>query len=365
MNVAKAIINLNNFENNIKYMESIARGAALYPVIKANAYGHGFEKIACKISDLRLQGVCIATINELEDLLSLNLKYSILHLGKLAFSNFSLYENKNVIATINTFDDIENIEKLHKNHRPIRAHIKVDTGMTRMGCNIDDFNKILDYCLRADSILLEGVYSHLANSESENSEYNKEQFLLFNRIVNYLKDNSLNHLKTHLLNSGGLFNYPQFHFDIIRTGLALYGISPLGYHSNKLKPVMNLMAPIVLNREIRKGTMVGYGCTYKAKKDMKLSIIQCGYGDGVPYEFSNKGIVYYKGKKMQIVGRISMDLISVDTTFIDCQINEYVTIWGGDCDDSKIENIAKSFNKIPYTYLTGITDRVIREYIDD
>jgi len=365
LSTAKAIINLNNFEHNIRYMQSIAKKAELYPVIKANAYGHGLNKIAHKIADLKLKGVCIATANELKQLINLNFDYSILHLGKLSFLDFTLYQHDNVIATINTLDDVKKIKKFNNSNKPIRVHIKIDTGMTRMGCDIEEFVEILDYCLKENSISLEGVYSHLANSETSNSHYNSQQFAMFKEIINHLKDKSIEHLKIHLLNSGGLLNYSEFNCDIIRTGLALYGISPLHNISSELKPVMEFKAPIVLNKNIAKGTMIGYGCSYKAKKNMKVSIIQCGYGDGIPYEFSNQGFVYYNNKKIPIIGRVSMDLISVDTTFVNCQINDYVTIWGGLSDDSRLENIAKFFNNIPYTYITGVTDRVIREYIDD
>jgi len=364
LSTTKAIINLDNFEHNIRYMQSIAKKAEIYPVIKANAYGHGFIRIARKIADLGLNGVCIATINELEELINLNFNYSILHLGRLSFLDFSLYQNDNVIATINTLDDAENIKKFNNSNKAVRAHIKVDTGMTRMGCDIKNFDEILDCCLKTDSISLEGIYSHLANSESQNSNYNKQQFKMFEKILNHLEGKSLNYLKIHLLNSGGLLNSFEFDLDIIRSGLALYGISPLQNNNRELKPVMELKAPIVLNKNITKGTMIGYGCSYEAKKDMKISIIQCGYGDGIPYEFSNKGFVYYNNKKIPIVGRVSMDLISIDTTLIDCKINEYVTIWGGTSIDSRVENIANSFGNIPYTYITGITDRVEREYID-
>tara|TARA_B100001013_G_C24592547_1_gene435390 strand:+ start:74 stop:1171 length:1098 start_codon:yes stop_codon:yes gene_type:complete len=365
LSTTKAIINLGNFEHNVRYMQSIAKKAEIYPVIKANAYGHGFIRVARKIADLKLKGVCIATINELEELTNLNLNYSILHLGRLSFSDFSLYQNNNVIATINTLDDAKNIKKFNNSNKAVRAHIKVDTGMTRMGCDIKNFDKILNYCLKTDSISLEGIYSHLANSESRNSNYNKQQFKIFEKILNHLKGKSLDYLKIHLLNSGGLLNSFEFNSDIIRSGLALYGISPLKNNSRKLKPVMELKAPIVLNKNITKGTMIGYGCSYEAKKDMKVSMIQCGYGDGIPYEFSNQGFVYYNNKKIPIVGRVSMDLISIDTTLIDCKINEYVTIWGGSSSDSRVEEIASFFDSIPYTYITGITDRVIREYIDD
>ena len=364
MSTAKAIINLNNFEHNIRYMQSISKKAELYPVIKANAYGHGFNRIAHKIADLKLKGVCIATVSELEQLVNLNYNYSILHLGRISFPDFMLYQNNNVIATINTLDDVIKI-KNNNLDKPIRAHIKVDTGMTRMGCNMKEFVEILDCCLKENSISLEGIYSHLANSEISNSPYNNQQFIMFEKIINYLKDKSINNLKIHLLNSGGLFNYSQFNCDIIRTGLALYGISPLHHVRSKLKPVMEFKAPIILNKDIAKGTMVGYGCSYEAKEDMKISIVQCGYGDGIPYEFSNQGFVYYDNQKIPIVGRVSMDLISIDTTSIDCNVDDYVTIWGGEASDSKLESIADFFNNIPYTYITGITDRVVREYIDD
>ena len=92
---------------------------------------------------------------------------------------------------------------------------------------------------------------------------------------------------------------------------------------------MELKAPIILNKNITKGTMIGYGYSYEAKKDMKVSMIQCGYGDGIPYEFSNQGFVYYNNKKISIIGRVSMDLISIDTTLIDCKVNDYVTIKNG------------------------------------
>ena len=364
MSITKAIINLKYLKDNLNYLKSLSPESDIYPVIKANAYGHGLEKIGLFLDKLNVKGVCVATINEIEDLVNLNVSYSILHLGKISFSNFKLYKNKNIIATINSIDDLMKISALSTDKSKIRVHIKVDTGMSRMGCSIDQFQNIFDKCLSNENILLEGVYSHLANSENNKIPYNNMQLSLFNQLINSLGNKSEN-LKIHLLNSGGLLNYANSKFDIIRSGLSIYGISPLGYPHKMLKPVMTLKAPIVHNKNIKKGTMVGYGCNYEAPRDMKISIVQCGYGDGIPFDFSNKGVVFLNNKTLNIVGRVSMDLICIDTSKANCEIGENVIIWGGMLKESKLEYIAKRFNNIPYTFITGLTNRIEREYINE
>ena len=364
MSLTKAIINLKNLKENLDYLKSIAKNANIYPVIKANAYGHGLLKIAKFLDKEKIKGVCVATENELEELIKLNLSFSILHLGKISYSNINLYKNKNTIATINSQNDLEQINKLCDKNFKIRAHIKIDTGMSRMGCSIHEFKYIFDSCMSNDNIILEGIYSHLANSDNSKVLYNDFQIQLFKDILKIIDLNKYP-LKIHLLSSGGLFNFKDLKYDIVRSGISVYGISPLGYPHNQLKPVMTLTAPIVLNKKIKKGTMVGYGCAFKAKKDMQISIVQCGYGDGIPYEFSNKGVVFYNEKKMKILGKVSMDLICVDSSGINCEIGDEIIVWGGISDESRLEHIAKKFNNVPYTYVTGLTNRILREYIDE
>lgn len=364
MSLPIATINMKYLKHNINYLQSISDDAELYPVIKANAYGHGFKQVAQELDKNNIKGVCVATINELQNLVDLKVNYSILHLGKIAFSDLLLYEHDNVIATINSIDDINKISALYKEDKCIRTHIKIDSGMTRMGCSIDEFDDILKKCLSMENISLEGVYSHLANSDNKNAQLNQKQIDLFDRVVCKIKNQNINNIKFHILNSGGLFNYGNYKYDLIRTGISMYGISPLGIHNDNLKPVMEFKAPVVLIRYINKGTMIGYGNSYEAKRDMNIAIIQCGYGDGIPFEYSNKGFVYYNKSKIPVIGRVSMDLISIDITDIDIEINDYVTLWGSILDiGSRLEYIAKFFNNIPYTFITGITNRVKREYI--
>ena len=360
MSLPIAIINMSYLKHNLDYLQSLSNDSELYPVIKANAYGHGFIQIAKEIDNSNIKGVCIATINELYELINLKVNYSILHLGQISFSNLSLYEYDNVIATINSMDDLKKI----KNIKNIRIHIKVDTGMTRMGCAIDEFDNIFEECMNMGNINLEGIYSHLANSDNKNAKLNQIQINLFDNIVHKVKSKNMKNVKFHILNSGGLFNYGDYKYDLVRTGISMYGISPLGMHDDNLKPVMEFKAPVVLKKRIKKGTMVGYGNSYKSKSDMDIAIVQCGYGDGIPFEYSNKGFVYFNKLKMPIIGRVSMDLISIDISGIDIKVDDYVTLWGSILNvDSRLEYIAKLFNNIPYTFITRITERVEKRYI--
>ena len=154
MNIAKAIINLKYLEGNLTYLHSISNNAEIFPVIKANAYGHGLEKIALALQNFKIKGVCVATINEIIDLVNLKLNYNILHLGQIDYSNIKYYHNYNVIATINSIKDVEEISKQSKQKNVVRVHIKIDTGMSRMGCNIDEFDRILTKCKESSSIVL-------------------------------------------------------------------------------------------------------------------------------------------------------------------------------------------------------------------
>tara|TARA_Y100000996_G_scaffold7652_1_gene6489 strand:+ start:7865 stop:8965 length:1101 start_codon:yes stop_codon:yes gene_type:complete len=364
MSLPIAIINMSYLKHNLNYLQSLSEKSELYPVIKANAYGHGFVEIAKEINKTNIKGVCIATINELHKLINLKLDYSILHLGQISFSDLSLYENDNVIATINSMDDLNKISLFYKSTKALRVHIKIDTGMTRMGCIIDEFNDIFKKCINMKNIRLEGIYSHLAYSDNINEKSNRDQIHLFDNIVHKVRKKNIQNIKFHILNSGGLLNYGDYKYDLIRTGICMYGISPLGIHNDNLKPVMEFKAPVILKKYIKRGTMVGYANSFKAVSDMEVAIIQCGYGDGVPFEYSNTGFVYFDNSKIPIIGRVSMDLISVDISSVNIKVNDYVTLWGSTLDpNSRLEYIAKSFNNIPYTFITGITERVEKRYI--
>ncbi len=357
-----AIINLKNLKNNIKYIESICGASLLYPVIKANAYGHGINRISKFLNAQSIEGVCVATVNEIIDVVKLNLDMNILHLGRVVLNEELLFDNR-IIFTINSIDDILYIEKAcNKYNKKIRCHIKVDTGMNRMGCKESDFIRILDKCNQSQYIILEGVYSHLCCADDISSLKNNKQIDLFKTIVN--KSNQYQ-FKYHILNSAGIFNFSKSKFDLVRCGLSLYGISPFNNINNNLLPVMELKAPVILIKNIDKDETVGYGCTYKADKSQKIAIVQCGYADGIPRNFENRACVYFNQYKFPIIGRVSMDLICINISSLDdSETLDEVTIWGGPQEDSRLELISGKFKTIPYVYLTNLSNRVKRVYIE-
>ena len=265
----KAIINLKSFSHNIHYIKSIINhDTNIMPVIKANAYGHGYREIVEVLIQENIHFVCVATINEVNQILELNSNINILHMGRICLDRIEIYACNNIVATINSKDDVTMINKLKIGK--IRCHIKVDTGMNRMGCSLNELDSIIDASMQSDYIKLEGIYSHLASSYNIESKHNKFQINNFNDIIIKYKKNSF---YFHLLSSGGLINFPDYHLNGVRCGLSLYGISPLEHISEKLKPVMKLIAPIVLVKHINKDEKVGYDCTFIAEKDMRIALV--------------------------------------------------------------------------------------------
>ena len=353
-------INLNHLISNLNYLKSKINSSEICPVIKSNAYGHGATQIAKILDKNSVKTVCVATKNEIIEILKAKTKLDIFHLGKIVLCKENM--NKKVVFTINSLEDIDYINfKCRKEKIKIRCHIKVDTGMGRLGCKMEEFDEIFNLVIKSNHIKLEGVYSHLSCADDKKSKYNKKQIDNFEYILNQLKKYDL---KFHLLNSAGIFNYNKYSYDYVRSGLSIYGISPLGKLDENLKPVMEFNAPVVLYKNIDKGDRIGYGCTFKANKKMKIAIVQCGYADGIPIEFSNKGYVFYNKFKFPIIGRVSMDLICIDITSYNGKNKiDNVIIWGGENKNSRLEYIADIFNTIPYIYLTGITNRVERIYV--
>tara|TARA_Y100000590_G_scaffold314309_1_gene355341 strand:- start:261 stop:1352 length:1092 start_codon:yes stop_codon:yes gene_type:complete len=358
-----AIINLNHLQHNIKYLKSLCGSTKLYPVVKADAYGHGITKIFQFLSVQSIEGVCVATCSEILEIAILNLNMNILHLGRISLTSKKLFNNK-IIFTINCMDDINYIKDVcREKNKKIRCYIKVDTGMNRMGCKESDFIKIFKQAISSKYIKLEGIYSHLACAEDRKSKNNKAQINLFQKIINLSKDFNL---KYHILNSAGLFNYSDSKYDIVRCGLSVYGISSFGKPNDGLLPVMTLKAPVVLTKRILKNESVGYGCTYIAKESKKIAIVQCGYADGIPRSFGNSASVYYDSYVFPIIGKISMDLICIDiSSMINSETLKEVIIWGGEQYNSRLEIIADKYDSIPYVYLTGLSNRVEKIYIEE
>ena len=358
---AEAIINKKNLVHNFNYIKKyVGRDVNLMPVVKANAYGHGVIEICKILSKCNVKGFCVALLTEVIHMRNNKINNEILHLGALEYKFDPILLDKKLILTINNDNDIHFLNEIGKlNNHKFKVHIKIDTGMTRLGILKEDIETIKNSLSKSKFINVEGVYSQLSSADEDDQSSTTIQRNQFIKMSDYLCSYFDSIKFRHLTPSAGLLKDKENHFNMVRPGLSIYGISNV-IEPHPLKPVMCLKAPVALIKYVKKGSNIGYNRTYKTKNDIKVAILQVGYADAVPLEFSNVGYVEYQDKKLKILGKVSMDLICVSADGINIKKGDKVTIYGGKL--TKLEIILKNMISTPYSILTGITSRVKRIY---
>ena len=355
-----AEIYLNNFINNFNYINSKANNSKVFAVVKANAYGHGVQKISKTLQDLEAPGLCVATIEELIEIRSASIDMPILHLGILNKEKIELYKSKNNICTINSIDDINLINNfLRGSNEKIYCHLKIDTGMNRLGIPLDYVDEILKLIKSNNNIRLLGMYSHFSSSDEDDDSIMKIQLEKFKKNIDIAETLIPEKRDYHISNSNGLLKYDSNALNLVRTGIGLYGINNTKVKHN-LKPVMKLKAPVIFIKNIKKGDAVGYNRKFTALKDSRIAYLQIGYADGYPLEMIDTKTVFYKNKLLNVIGKVSMDLTAVDCSDANIRIGEYVTLFGE--EENKLEVICSKMINTPYSMLTGLGNRVLREY---
>ena len=360
---AEAIINKKNLVYNLNYIKKcVGNNVTIMPVVKADAYGHGVVQICKTLSKYDIKGFCVALLDEVVHLRNNKINAKILHLGVLEHKFNPILLDPNLILTINDQEDILFLNHLGKKHNhQFRVHIKIDTGMTRLGILKEDIETIKNSLFESKFLIVEGIYTQLSSADEDDVSCTEIQRNRFIDNSDYFCSYFSSIKFKHFTPSAGLLKNKKNHFNMVRPGLSLYGINNVT-ENHPLKPVMSLKAPVCLIKNIKKGSDIGYNRTFTNKNDMKIAIIQIGYADAIPLEFSNNGYVEYKGKKLNILGKVSMDLTCVCVDAIgDIKKGDKVTVYGGNL--TKLETILKDRVSTPYSILTRITPRVKRIYI--
>ena len=358
----EAIINKNFFEHNISYIKKIVGdNVKIMPVVKANAYGHGILEICQILLKNNINGCCVALIEEVINIRKKNSDIEILHLGSIQNKYNPILLDAKLILTINCEDDVKFLDEIGNQYNHVfNVHIKVDTGMTRLGILNQDKESIKDKLKNSRFIKVRGIYTQLSSADEDDQLTTDIQRDNFIKISEYFSSFFKTLTFKHLTPSAGVLKNKKNHFNMVRPGLSLYGISNVK-EKHSLKPVLTLKAPVCLIKNIKKESNIGYNRTYTNKIDMKIAIIQIGYADAIPLEFSNKGYVEFDGKKLPILGKVSMDLICVCADNINIKKGDKVIIYGG--EHTRLEKILKNMVSTPYSILTGITPRVKRVYV--
>lgn len=354
-------IYLDRLADNFNYLKSLSSPAQILAVVKANAYGHGAVEISRTLAECGVAGFCVALPVEIQELLDAGLNKPILHLGRAGKSIIELCENPLVSCSINDLDDIGIIKKCLPVDGFVNAHLKIDTGMGRMGCHPDKLPRLISELKKTPQIHLNGVWSHFATAEDPNPQFLETQLKLFNQLAADVVQEMPDIQYRHIANSAAMLSNTSTHLDLVRPGISLYGVSPLGTPHSELKPVMELSASVSLVRRHLSGSTVGYSRSFKLKESTHIAVIQAGYADGIPIAFSNNGTVTAKGEHYPIVGKISMDMTTINC-FDNATIPPRVQFWGSESRELRIENLCRKYSMIPYLFLTGISHRVQRVY---
>lgn len=354
-------INLNSVCKNYNIIKKkVGEKCIVAATVKANAYGLGVDKIVPALLKVNCKFFFVATTNEAIQLRKINKKISIFILNGLITSDIKILKKYNLIPVINNLEQLKKIERFQKGKKyNFNIALHFDTGMSRLGFDQVETRKLIrnkkDLIKHSNVIL---VMSHLACADDKKSKLNKKQLLKFNDIKAHFPES----LKS-ISNSAGILLGNNYHFDMVRPGISLFGGHCQKNERKIYRQVVSLRSRPIQVREIYPGDTVGYGATYIAKKTMKIATFGLGYADGFDRLFSNNYFIYFKKKKLRIVGRVSMDLITIDLSNIKntkSLINREFEIIGS---KYTINNIAKTINTIPYEILTNLGKRYQRRYI--
>lgn len=365
-----AQINVDNLRYNIKsIMARHKKDMKVLAVIKADAYGHGSCEIASRIDDLAYY-YGVASVDEAEELRKAGIKKPILIIGYTSPEDYDRIIKYNITQTIYSLSDAQKLSVLAvKNGATAKIHIKVDTGMSRIGFPVsaDGIHEAASLKELA-GLHIEGIFTHYARADETDKTSAKEQKEKFKTFIDGLMAFGVTPELKHIDNSAGSMELDDDEFDMVRLGIAMYGLYPSGEVSREimLRPVMSLIAHIAQVKEVDAGCGVSYGWTYVTDKKTKLATVTAGYADGYPRAMSNIGRAIVKGRSVPIVGRVCMDQLMLDVTDIPgITIDDEVILIGKSEDEQiSVEEVAAPAASFNYELVCNISRRVPRIYIE-
>ena len=357
-------IDFKALKHNFEYLKSrIQKNTKLLAVVKAFAYGNDANEIALYLQNLDVDYFAVAYTNEGVALRNNGVTKPILVLHPQAV-NFkllikhclepSLYNAK----VFGEFIEIASEEP--QKHYPV--HIKFNTGLNRLGFWENDVDYLISKLKETNAIKVKSVFSHLAASEDlDEKDFTLNQIKTFTIISEEFISKLGYKPMLHICNTSGILNHPEAHFDMVRTGIGLYGFGNSEKENKHFKPIGTLKTVISQIHTIEKGESVGYNRAYKSEAFIKTATLPIGHADGIGRQYGNsKGFVIIKGQKAPIIGNVCMDMIMVNVTNIDCNESDEVIIFG---PESTAEQLAEKANTISYELITAISQRVKRVYL--
>ena len=338
-------------------------------IVKANGYGHGSVELSKLYVAEGVDFLAVATIDGALKLRNAGIEVPILVLGWTPTEAHQAAVENDVRLTMY---DLQEIKKLNEaaasKGKKALVHLKIDTGMTRLGFMATEENlEQIAQALALPNIEIEGIFSHFSKADEKSKDYAYKQLAIFKDFVARLEEKTGYHIPIkHMANSAAIIDLPEAHLDMVRPGIVLCGLQPSSEMLNTadLKPVLSWKAKVSRVQQVPAGTLIGYGGTYQAEKTMTVATIPVGYADGYDRLLSNKGYVLYQGKKLPIVGRVCMDQFMVDaSSAANLQTGDEVILIGSQGDQSlTVTEMAEMLQTIDHEIICAIAARVPRIY---
>jgi alanine racemase len=385
----RAEINLDNLRHNLRAIERAVRvessspAPAIWGVLKADAYGHGAPAVARTLERAGIGGVCVALLEEAIELRAAGIRLPILVMGGLYGTRRDGLDEIIANDLVPVVYDVAQVERIARfarveAQREICVHLKVDTGMARLGVSSGDLNDVLTALAAHRELRLEGLMTHFACADAPDLSTTREQVRAFRRVHDHARrEHGLVPRLCHAANSAGLLRLPDARFDVVRPGLALFGISPFTTAGDgdptqglavDLRPVMRVRTEVIALRTVACGQAIGYDHTWRAERSSAIATVPIGYADGLDRVLSNRGHALIHGRRVPIAGTVSMDLTMIDVSDIPgAKIGDEVVFLGAQQgplghDAIGAQEIARHTGSIPWNVLTSISRRVPRFY---
>jgi alanine racemase len=366
-----AEISLTALTHNYRTIKAhLGSGAGLMAVVKADGYGHGAVECARVLESIGADWFGVALVEEGMILREAGISRPLFCLGGFWQGQAEEVIKYDLVTAVFRLDTAEELNaRAREAGRIMSFHLKVDTGMGRLGVPVTEVAEFAQALKRYDQIRLDGVMTHLADADGEETDYTETQIQRYHQAMMILRELGFSPSWEHLANSAGLYAYPQSHGNLARAGATLYGLKrdvlaprPEPFD---LQPVMSLHTRVVMIKTVAAGSSLGYGRTFLTHRESRIATIPVGYADGLRRACSNNWSVIVRGHFAPIVGRISMDLTIVDVTDVpDVEIGDEVILIGeqGGLQISA-EDMARQIETISYEIVTGVSSRVPRVYL--
>lgn len=365
-----AEISLDAIAHNTRwFLGQLTGPTRMMAVVKADGYGHGAVEVARAALGAGAGMLGVAFLDEAVQLREAGITSPILLLGYTPPQSVEAAVRHNVTLTVFTDDVIkETIAWAERLKREARVHVKIDTGMSRVGVTSEEEALSLAMQAKASSyVTLEGIFTHFADADNEDAAFTELQFDRFLRIIQTLEEQGVTVPIRHCCNSAATIRYPHMHLDMVRVGISLYGLSPSRSMSGRVQPLrqaMHFRTRIAATKQLRPNTPIGYGCTYTTVRDSLIATIPVGYADGLPRLLSNRGCALIRGRKVPLVGNVCMDQVMLDVTDVPgIEPGEEVVLFGN--SESTVlsaDELAAQTGTIGYEIVCQVGKRVPRIY---